>query len=71
MLLSQILGLSLVAVWHTLYMPTSSVTTVFMERHRADLPVAHARLVSVGDTSHLYAGGEPVSASGLFADRIR
>ncbi len=71
MLLSQILNLSLPAVWHTIFLPTSSVTTVFMERHIPELPVAHARLVGVGDTSHLYAGGEPVSASGLFAKTIR
>ncbi len=68
-LLSHILNLSLLAVWHTLFLPTSSVTTVFMERH-LDKPVAHARLISVGDTSHLYAGGEPVSASGLHAAAI-
>lgn len=69
-LLSHILHLSLTAVWHTLFLPTSSVTTVFMEQH-LDKPVAHARLVQIGDTSHLYAGGEPVSPSGLFTDRIR
>jgi probable phosphoglycerate mutase len=71
LLLSQILNVSLPAVWLTLFLPTSSVTTVFMERHRSELPIAHARLAAVGDTSHLYAGGEPISASGLFADTIR
>ena len=69
-LLSHILNLSLTAVWHTLFLPTSSVTTVFMERH-LEKPLAHARLISVGDTSHLYAGGEPVSASGLHTQEIR
>lgn len=69
-LLSHILHLSLTAVWHTLFLPTSSVTTVFMEHHRSKR-IALARLVSVGDTSHLYAGGEPVSASGLHTDLIR
>lgn len=68
-LLSHLMGLSLVAVWHTLFLPTSSVTTVYMERH-LDKPVAHPRLISVGDTSHLYAGREPVSASGLHTDKI-
>ncbi len=68
-LLSHIMNLSLVAVWHTLFLPTTSVTTVFMEQH-LEKPVAHARLISVGDTSHLYAGGEPVSASGLHTKEI-
>ena len=69
-LLSHILHLSLPAVWHTLFLPTTSVTTVMMEHH-LDSPVAHARLIQIGDTSHLYAGEEPVSASGLFTDEIR
>lgn len=69
-LLSHILHLSLPAVWHTLFLPTTSVTTVLMEQH-LESPVAHARLVQIGDTSHLYAGDEPVSASGLFTREIR
>ena len=69
-LLSHILHLSVTAVWHTLFLPTTSVTTVFMEQH-LNAPVAHARLVQVGDTSHLYAGNEPVSASGLYSEEIR
>jgi len=69
-LLSHVLHMSPTAVWHTLFLPTSSVTTVFMERHLTD-PIAHARIVGMGDTSHLYAGGEPVSASGLHSDEIR
>ena len=69
-LLSHILHLSLPAVWHTLFLPTTSVTTVLMEQH-LDSPEAHARLVQIGDTSHLYAGDEPVSPSGLFTREIR
>ena len=60
---------SLPFVWHTLFLPVSSVTTVMMEMHREH--TANARLVSVGDTSHLFAGGEPISASGLYASEIR
>lgn len=69
-LLSHIMHLSLTAIWHTLFLPTTSVTTVFMERHVDEIPYAHARLISVGDTSHLYAGGEPMSTSGLLTDSI-
>ncbi len=69
-LLSHLLNASLPLIWHSLFLPTSSVTTVFMEKHTEE-PYAVARLVSVGDTSHLFAGDEPVSASGLFASKIR
>ena len=69
-LLSHVLHMSLPAVWHTLFLPTTSVTTVMMEKHLPK-PLAHARIVQVGDTSHLYAGGEPVSPSGLQSDEIR
>lgn len=69
-LLAHIMGLSLPAIWHTIFLPTSSVTTVFMEQH-LETPVAIARLVGIGDTSHLYKGGEPVSASGLHTNMIR
>lgn len=69
-LLSHIMHISLTAAWHTLFMPTTSVTTVYMERHRDEVPYAHARLIAVGDTSHLYAGGEPLSPCGLMTESI-
>ena len=68
-LLAHFMHASLPFTWHTLFLPVSSVTTVMMEMHREH--TANARLVSVGDTSHLFAGGEPVSASGLSATEIR
>lgn len=68
-LLAHFMHASLPFVWHTLFLPVSSVTTVMMEMHREH--TANARLVSVGDTSHLFAGGEPISASGLYASEIR
>ena len=69
-LIAHLSGLSLPAIWHTVFLPTSSVTMVYMERHRTD-PIAHARFVGIGDTSHLFAGGEPISCSGLFTDQLR
>ena len=69
-LLAHILQASLPLIWHSLFLPTSSVTTIMMEHH-TDEHSANARIISVGDTSHLYGGGEPVSASGLFAREIR
>lgn len=64
-LLSQLTGISLPLMWHTFFLPTSSVTTIVMEKHRSYLNEAHARVLQTGDTSHLYKGGEPVSSSGL------
>lgn len=66
-LLSQLTQISLPLMWHTFFLPTSSVTTVVMEKHRSYINEAHARVVQIGDTSHLYKGGEPVSSSGLFS----
>lgn len=69
-LLAHLMHVSLPALWHSIFLPTSSVTTVLMERH-LDAPVAHARLVGIGDTGHLFAAGEPVSPSGLHETEIR
>lgn len=69
-LIAHITGLALPVVWQTFFLPPTSVTTIFMERH-LDEPVAFARLAGVGDTSHLYAADEPVSASGLHTEEIR
>ena len=66
-LLSQMTRISLPLMWHTFFLPTSSVTTVVMESHRSYINEAHARIVQIGDTSHLYKGNEPVSRSGLFS----
>ena len=64
-LLAHITGVALPLWWHTVFLPTSSVTTVLMERHLPEEPIAIGRVVGVGDVSHLYAGGERVSSSGL------
>lgn len=64
-LLSHIAGVPLPQWWHTVFLPTSSVTTVYMERHIETRAETIGRIMSIGDTSHLYAGDEPVSMSGL------
>lgn len=64
-LLSHLFGIATPVFWHKIFLPPTSVTTVFMERH--DLNQLHAlpHFIGIGDISHLFAGGEPVSASGL------
>ncbi len=64
-LISHILNMPLVAVWNSVFLPTSSVTTLFMERHIKEKPIAHGIFCGIGDTSHLFAGDEPISCSGL------
>ena len=65
-MLSHLLGVSPVVLWHGFFLPTSSVTTlVTEERVKGEV---FFKCVQMGDTSHLYAAGEPVSPSGLFAE---
>lgn len=67
-LIAHIMGVPLPHTWHTVFLPTSSVTTLLMEMHEPDVNTAIARVISLGDTSHLFAGGEPISSSGLFTE---
>ena len=64
-LISHICGLPLPMLWNHSMTPTSSVSTIIMDRFRADDPIAVARVLSMGDTGHLYAAGEPVNWRGL------
>ncbi len=65
-MLSHLLGVSAPVLWHGLFLAPTSVTTLITEERRKG--EAWFRCVAVGDTSHLYRSGEPVSASGLFAE---
>lgn len=69
-LISHVLNMPLVPVWNSVFLPTSSVTTLYMERHLASRPIAHGIFVGIGDTSHLFAGDEPVSCSGLHTKKL-
>lgn len=53
-------------MWQNFFMPTSSVTTlVTEEREKGEL---FFKCMQIGDTSHLYKGGEAVSGSGLYPE---
>lgn len=54
-LFSHIVGLSPAWVWQTMFLPTSSVTEVHMETHREEPGIAAARVMNLGDISHLSA----------------
>ena len=65
-ILAHLLGVSPAVMWHSFFMPTSSVTTLITEE-RVQGEVFF-KCMQMGDTSHLYAGSEPVSHAGLFQE---
>ncbi len=65
-LLSYLLNLPLFVLWHSTIATPSSVTTVVTEERREG--IAQFRMLSFGDTSHLYAVGMDPSFSGRFRE---
>ena len=65
-LLSHLLNISAMQLLHTTFMAPTAVTTVATEEQEAG--VAQWRTVAIGDTSHLYEAGEPLSMSGFFKE---
>lgn len=62
--LSYLLGISPVVAQNSFYLAPTSVTTLVSETDKSG--GAHFRAIGVGDISHLYASGEPMSESGLY-----
>ncbi|MCQ2507154.1 MAG: histidine phosphatase family protein [Dorea sp.] len=61
-LLGHLLGISVMSLWHGTVFAPSSVTTIHTEERRKG--IASFRAASLGDISHLYAGGvEPAFAA--------
>ena len=65
-LMSRLMNVSPMALWHGLAMPPTSVTTIYTEERRPG--VALFRAASVGDVSHLYARGREPSFSARFCE---
>ena len=66
-LLSHLLNISPMLLWHgTMAAPTSETTVVTEERREG---TAYFRMTSFGDLSHLYANGEPPAFAGRFCER--
>lgn len=65
-LLSHLLNISPMALWHGTCAAPSSVTTVVTEERREG--IASFRMLGFGDISHLYANGEPPSFSARFRE---
>lgn len=65
-LLSHLLHLSPMTLWHGTCAAPTSVTTVVTEERREG--IASFRMTGFGDLSHLYGTGEPPSVSGRFCE---
>ena len=65
-LLSHLLGVSPMPLWHGTCAAPSSVTTVVMEERREG--IASFRMSAFGDVSHLYCHGEPPAFSARFRE---
>ena len=65
-LLSHLLGISPMALWHGTCAAPASVTTLCTEERRQG--VAYFRMSGFGDVSHLYAAGQAPSFSARFCE---
>lgn len=65
-LLSHLLNISPMQLWHGFVALPSSVTTVITEERREG--IAYFRMNGFGDISHLYAQGEPAAFAGRFRE---
>ena len=65
-LLSHLLNVSPMILWHGMCAAPSSVTTVVTEERRKG--IASFRMLSFGDTSHLYVAGQEPSVAARFCE---
>ncbi len=65
-LLSHLLGVSPMVLWHGFCAAPSSVTTVYTEERREG--IASFRVASFGDISHLYVADEPPAFAARFCE---
>lgn len=65
-LLSHLLNVSPVVLWHGLCAAPSSVTSLYTEERREG--ITYFRMGCFGDTSHLYAGGREPSFAARFCE---
>lgn len=68
-MMSHLLGISPVILFHNFYIAPTSVTVLATEERIPGKAIFRAQVV--GDTRHLYNGGEPVSESGYFTQAFQ
>ena len=66
-LLSHLIGVSPMTIWHGTCAAPTSVTTIYTEERREGK--AYFRMQSFGDISHLYAAGREPSFAARFCER--
>lgn len=65
-ILSHLIGMSPMLLWHNFVaLPTSVTTAITEEREQG---IAVLRINAFGDTSHLYAGNQPISFAARFCE---
>lgn len=65
-LLSHLMNCSPYTIWQHMVCAPTSVTTIYTEERREG--IASMRAPSIGDVSHLYAGGEPPAFAARFCE---
>ena len=65
-ILSHLLGIAAPVLWQGFYVAPTSVTILATEERKKG--EVYFRCKTLGDTSHLYKGNEPVSNSGFFQE---
>lgn len=65
-IVSHLLGISAPVLWQGFFVAPTSVTVLATEERKQG--EAYFRCKMLGDTSHLYMGGEPISNSGFFQE---
>lgn len=65
-LLSRLMNVSPMVLWHGMCAAPSSVTSIYTEERREG--IAYFRMSCFGDTSHLYAAGEEPSFAARFCE---
>ena len=65
-LLSRLLNVSPMVLWHGTCAAPTSVTTIYTEEREEG--IASFRVAGIGDVSHLYVGGEPPAFAARFCE---
>lgn len=68
-ILSHLIGMSPMLLWHNFVALPTSVTTAITEEREEGIAVF--RINAFGDTSHLYAGAQPISFAARFCECYR
>lgn len=69
LVLSHLLNIPFPLLTHGFFLPTTSLTILGSEEHWSN--EAYFRVQAMGDVSHLFAAGEPLSSAGSFTEAFQ